>query len=156
MHPLTSFVLVFSIIGFVATWLFKVRQRSKYEAPGFPGPYQLPWIGRIHDLPIQYMWLKFKQWADEYGPIYHTSMLGAHFLVVSDEQIAHDLLVKRAKTYSDRPVIRSLFDSKSTDGSMEYLPLMGKNSKSFCVVKHHADSMLQSTGQDKESSRMLI
>lgn len=89
----------------------------------------LPYIGRIHDLPINYMWLKFKEWADIYGPIYKTEMLGATFLVVSDEKIAEELLVKRAKTYSDRPVIRSLFDSKSTNGSMEYLPLMGKNSK---------------------------
>jgi hypothetical protein len=40
------------------------------------------------------------------------------------------LLVKRAKIYSDRPQIRSLFDAKSTDGSMEYLPLMGKNGMS--------------------------
>ena len=75
------------------------------------------------------MWLKFKEWADVYGPIYKTEMLGATFIVLSDEQIAEELLVKRAKIYSDRPVIRSLFDSKSTHGSMEYLPLMGKNSK---------------------------
>lgn len=56
-------------------------------------------------------------------------MLGATFLIVSDERIAEELLVKRAKIYSDRPLIRSLFDAKSTDGSMEYLPLMGRNSK---------------------------
>ncbi|KAF8854880.1 putative O-methylsterigmatocystin oxidoreductase [Acephala macrosclerotiorum] len=73
------------------------------------------------------MWVKFKEWADMYGPIYKTKMLGTTFLVVSDEKIAEELLVKRAKTYSDRPAIRSLFDSKSTHGSMEYLPLMGKN-----------------------------
>ncbi|KUJ21258.1 putative O-methylsterigmatocystin oxidoreductase [Mollisia scopiformis] len=73
------------------------------------------------------MWLKFKEWADIYGPIYKTEMLGATFLVISDEKIAEELLVKRAKIYSDRPAIRSLFDSKSTHGSMEYLPLMGKN-----------------------------
>jgi hypothetical protein len=74
------------------------------------------------------MWLKFFEWASIYGPIYQTSMLGAKFLIISDEKIAEELLVKRAKTNSDRPVIRSLFDSKSTEGSMEYLPLMGKNS----------------------------
>jgi hypothetical protein len=57
-------------------------------------------------------------------------MLGAKFVIVSDEKIVEDLLVKRAKIYSDRPQIRSLFDPKSTHGSMEYLPLMGRNSKS--------------------------
>ncbi|ORY68555.1 cytochrome P450 [Pseudomassariella vexata] len=95
-----------------------------------PGPLKLPFIGRIHDLPIQLMWLKFKEWAEIHGKengFYMTDMLGAKFLVVSDEKVAEDLLVKRARYNSDRPVIRSLFDSKSTHGSMEYLPLMGKN-----------------------------
>lgn len=76
------------------------------------------------------MWIKFKEWADIYGPIYYTEMLGTKFIIVSDEKIAEELLVKRAKIYSDRPAVPSLFDSKSTHGSMEYLPLMGKNRKS--------------------------
>ncbi|KAM7208418.1 putative cytochrome p450 protein [Naviculisporaceae sp. PSN 640] len=95
-----------------------------------PGPTQLPYFGRIHDLPIQHMWLKFKEWADIYATttgFYRTEMLGAKVLIISDEKVAEDLLVKRAKTNSDRPMIRSLFDSKSEFGSMEYLPLMGHN-----------------------------
>nr|POE75593.1 cytochrome p450 monooxygenase psod [Quercus suber] len=75
------------------------------------------------------MWLKFKEWGDMYGPIYRTQMLGAPFIIISDEKVAEDLLIKRAKIYSDRPEIRSLFDPKSTHGSMEYLPLMGRNAK---------------------------
>lgn len=84
-------------------------------------------VGRIHDLPIQFMWLKFKEWADIYGPFYRTQMLGANFIIVSDEKVAEDLLIRRAKIYSDRPEMKSLFDSKSSTGTMEYLPLMGKN-----------------------------
>ena len=56
-------------------------------------------------------------------------MLGDYFIIITDEKVAEDLLIKRAKIYSDRPQIRSLFDPKSTHGSMEYLPLMGRNSK---------------------------
>jgi hypothetical protein len=48
-------------------------------------------------------------------------MLGDSFIIITDEKIAEDLLVKRANIYSDRPQIRSLFDAKSTDGSIEYL-----------------------------------
>lgn len=128
------YLLAFGILasGYLAT---RRKKRCPIcldaEQKEFPGPYLLPYIGRIHDLPVNYMWLKFKEvtWADIYGPIYKTEMLGATFLIVSDEKIAEELLVKRAKTFWDRPVIRSLFDSKSTKGSMEYLPLMGKNSK---------------------------
>ena len=80
------------------------------------------------------MWLKFAEWATIYGPIYRTEMLGTKFIIVSDEKIAEDLLVKRAKYNSDRPAVPSLFDSKSTNGSMEYLPLMGHNRKSTSIL----------------------
>lgn len=105
---------------------------SKYIP--IPGPTQYPFVGRVHDLPLQYTWLKFKEWADEHGPIYLTSMFGTKLLVLSDETIVEDLLVKRAKIYSDRPMMRSVVDSKSTHGSMEYLPLMGKNRESTALA----------------------
>jgi len=130
MHPFTLYVAGIAILG-CALYAFSgaiSKRNAKYNPRGMPGPTLIPWIGRIHDLPLDFMWLKFKEWSDTYGPIYCTKMLGANFVVISDEAIAEDILVKRAKVYSDRPQIRSLFDSKSSSGSMEYLPLMGKNS----------------------------
>jgi hypothetical protein len=127
MHPLTYVVAVFALVGFyLFTFITNVRKR-KNDVHELPGPTLLPLIGRIHDLPIQFMWLKFMEWSKVYGPIYRTEMLGTKFIIVSDEKIAEDLLVKRAKYNSDRPAVPSLFDSKSTNGSMEYLPLMGHN-----------------------------
>ncbi|KAK3400418.1 cytochrome P450 [Sordaria brevicollis] len=78
----------------------------------FPGPRQFPLVGRIHDLPRFGLWLKFKEWADEYGPIYTTSVPDATFIIVSDEKIAEELLVKRGHIYSGRPQIRSLIGHK--------------------------------------------
>ncbi|KAH6612036.1 cytochrome P450, partial [Boeremia exigua] len=129
MHPFTAYAVGVAVVGFLAYALVDVvsKYNAKYNCRGLPGPALIPWIGRIHDLPIDFMWLKFKEWADTYGPIYRTKMLGANFVVISDESIAEDILIKRAKVYSDRPEIKSLFDAKSTYGSMEYLPLMGKN-----------------------------
>jgi hypothetical protein len=141
MHLATFVVSVIVTIALTYLSLAQPKKANKVVSKQFPGPYQLPYIGRLHDLPIQDMWLKFKEWADQYGPIYKTSMLGAKFVIVSDEKIAEDLLVKRAKIYSDRPEIRSLFDPKSIHGSMEYLPLMGRNSTSiisYGVVSLHA------------------
>ncbi|KAF2722512.1 cytochrome P450 [Polychaeton citri CBS 116435] len=130
MQPLTLAVAAVALVGFAILSLFNYlqsRQAWKDKTSEPPGPALVPWIGRIHDLPIEYMWLKFKEWADVYGPLYRTQMLGANFIIISDEKVAEDLLVKRAKIYSDRPQIQSLFDAKSTNGSMEYLPLMGRN-----------------------------
>ncbi|KAK7996093.1 hypothetical protein PG991_015560 [Apiospora marii] len=114
------FVVGLALIHFARA--FKEINSPRYP----PGPTQLPWIGRIHDLPIELMWLRFKEWADIHAVngFYRTTMLGANFVIVTDEKVAEDLLVRRARTNSDRPVIRSLFNNKS---SMEYLPLMGRN-----------------------------
>lgn len=110
-------------VALLATWValtvtkhWRDAKRNRLQYPRFPGPRLIPYIGRIHDLPIQYMWLKFKEWADRFGPIYYTEMLGAKFVIVSDERIAEELLVKRAKTNSDRPMMRSVTDSKSSEG----------------------------------------
>lgn len=130
MQPLTLAVAAAALVGSSLLSLFNYLQTQrvwKDRATELPGPALVPWVGRIHDLPIQYMWLKFKEWADTFGPIYRTQMLGSNFIIISDEKVAEDLLVKRSKIYSDRPLIRSIFDAKSTDGAMEYLPLMGRN-----------------------------
>lgn len=129
MQLFTPAILCAALVGVVAIHLVKLFREINHPRK-IPGPTLLPYIGRIHDLPIQYMWLKFKEWADLYSGtdgFYFTEMLGAKFLIVTKEHVAEELLVKRAKYNSDRPMVRSLFDSKSTHGSMEYLPLMGKN-----------------------------
>jgi len=129
MHPFTAYALGVAVVGLVVYAVVDAvtKYDKRYNVQNMPGPWQVPWVGRIHDLPIEFMWLKFKEWADIYGPIYRTKMLGANFIIITDEKIAEDMLVKKAKLYSDRPEIKSLFDAKSTYGSMEYLPLMGKN-----------------------------
>jgi len=137
MQPLTLIVLALALVGFALLSLFNYvasRQAWKNKATEPPGPALIPWVGRLHDLPVEYMWLKFKEWADTYGPLYRTQMLGSVFIIITDEKVAEDLLVKRGKIYSDRPMIQSLFDAKSTNGSMEYLPLMGRNGKPSYVT----------------------
>lgn len=133
MEPLIPFFGVsFLAILFGTQLLAQFAKRWAFAEPKYkpiPGPTQFPLIGRIHDLPRTYAWVKFKEWSDKHGPIYLTSMLGTKLLVLSDEKIVDDLLVKRSKIYSDRPSMRSVVDSKSTHGTMEYLPLMGKNRK---------------------------
>ncbi|KAK3208976.1 hypothetical protein GRF29_69g348557 [Pseudopithomyces chartarum] len=129
MHPLTVYALGFAVVGW-ALYRFAIalaKRDAKYNPQGLPGPTLIPWVGRIHDLPIDYMWLKFYEWSQKYGPIYRTKMLGANFIIISDEKVCDEILTKKAKIYSDRPEIKSLFDAKSTYGSMEYLPLMGRN-----------------------------
>jgi hypothetical protein len=53
MHWVTL-LLSIAVLGAVA---YRAQQKtsSKARIYEFPGPYQVPYIGRIHDLPIQYM-----------------------------------------------------------------------------------------------------
>lgn len=96
--------------GLLAGSVSLVKSReNKYT---FPGPTQFPLIGRVHDLPRTSAWLKFKEWADKYGPIYQTSMMGQKFVIVSDEEIAKELLHKKADQLSGRAQIRALLDHK--------------------------------------------
>jgi hypothetical protein len=142
MQPLTLAAVGIALVAFVAISVLNNGRRSnKAQADDhrLPGPRLFPFIGRIHDMPIQKMWIKFKEFADIHGPIYYMEMLGTSFVIVSDEKIAEELLVKKAKYNSDRPAVPSLFDSKSTHGSMEYLPLMGKNRKSYLSSLFHLD-----------------
>jgi hypothetical protein len=133
----------FAVIAVQLLLHFSRQYRLKSKYTPLPGPAQVPYFGRIHDLPLTYMWIKLKEWSDEYGPIYMTTMFGHKLLVLSEESIVEDLLVKRAKVYSDRPPMQSVVDSKSTHGSMEYLPLMGKNGKLF--VKSHGAKVQHSS-----------
>ncbi|KAK1833503.1 cytochrome P450 1A1 [Podospora conica] len=131
--------LLFSVVQQVLSW------RKKKDEPKFPGPKQYPVVGRIHDLPRFQLWLKFQEWAKEHGPIYETHMVENTFLIVSDEEIATELLVKRGHIYSGRPQIRSLIKHKEGPA---YSALMDrhdiwKSQRKWChaamaeAYKHH-------------------
>lgn len=113
--------LLLSVISQILSW-----RRKQSSEPKFPGPQQFPIVGRVHDLDRFGMWLKFKEWADIHGPIYQTSMAGQTFIIISDESIAEELLVKRGHIYSGRPQIRALFNHKQGIG---YLALMDRTGK---------------------------
>lgn len=90
----------------------------------FPGPQQFPLVGRVHDLPKFSLWLKFKEWADTYGPIYETSMMGLRFVVITDEDMAQELMIKKGNSFSGRVQIRALLDHKT---SPVYVALQDRN-----------------------------
>lgn len=68
-----------------------------------PGPTPLPFIGNTNQIPKSQPWLQFQEWSKTYGGIY-TLMIGRKpTLIISDPQIAVDLMEKRSQKYSSRP-----------------------------------------------------
>lgn len=142
-----SFALVIFYLGILVVpgFLFSSLRRlsgwsskaSTHDAKGpkkparFPGPKQYPIVGRVHDLPRFAMWLKLKEWADEFGPIYQTSMLGQKFVIISDEEMAQELLVKNGNNFAGRPQIRALIDHKLGPA---YSALMDRHGKWWALI----------------------
>lgn len=65
----------------------------------------LPVIGNALDIPKSHAWFKFKEWADEHGPIYQVNAFGTTLVIISKESIANELLSLRGAIYSDRPAL---------------------------------------------------
>ncbi|KAL3426057.1 hypothetical protein PVAG01_02848 [Phlyctema vagabunda] len=68
-----------------------------------PGPQPLPFIGNKLQLPKQKPWIRFQEWADVYGPIFTIWVGRRPTVIISDPNIAVELMEKRSNKYSSRP-----------------------------------------------------
>ncbi|KAL6157007.1 hypothetical protein ACJQWK_06731 [Exserohilum turcicum] len=68
-----------------------------------PGPTPLPFLGNKLQLPKSRPWLQFQEWAKTYGPIFTIWIGRRPTIVISDPNIAVDLMEKRSAKYSSRP-----------------------------------------------------
>ncbi|KAK3951817.1 cytochrome P450 2E1 [Pseudoneurospora amorphoporcata] len=119
--PITLLTVLVVLLG-IQKW--QERKRLPAGVRPLPGPANLPFIGRVHDVPEKGSWLKFYEWSKVYGPIYQTKMFGVTHVWITSEKIAQDLLSRRANIYSDRPLIPNLPDNRT---SGDYLALLGRN-----------------------------
>ncbi|KIW20687.1 hypothetical protein PV08_01264 [Exophiala spinifera] len=68
-----------------------------------PGPRPLPFIGNKLDIPKQYPWIQFQEWSYKYGPIFTLWFGRRPTIIISDPNVAADLMEKRSSKYSSRP-----------------------------------------------------
>lgn len=108
----------------VYRWWKDPYRRMPEGARRLPGPWNIPVIGRAHDVPPERTWLHFYKWSKEFGPIYKHDLFGTTHVWISSDEIAKDILAKQGSIFSDRPLIDNLPINK-TGG--EYLPLLGEN-----------------------------
>ncbi|KAJ5919759.1 hypothetical protein N7454_009594 [Penicillium verhagenii] len=95
--------VVLAIAGLLVGVYVTTRRKSTSSLPLPPGPKPLPIIGNVHQAPKSHGWKTYREWSEEYGPIVHLNMLGQHVIILSNSEVAHDLLAKQGAIFSDRP-----------------------------------------------------
>lgn len=68
-----------------------------------PGPMPLPFVGNKFNLPKSKPWIQFQEWSKVYGPIFTIWIGRKPTVVISDPNIAVELMEKRSTKYSSRP-----------------------------------------------------
>ncbi|EHY53752.1 hypothetical protein HRR83_003968 [Exophiala dermatitidis] len=107
-----------------AIQIIKYMRRDR-PPPGLkliPGPRStIPYIGRVHDVDPNAPWFAMKKFCDEYNGIFRSTICGEMHIWVGDQKIAYDLLCKKARIYSSRPMVPAV---PGSDSQGQYLPLL--------------------------------
>ena len=82
-------------------WLRSTLRPSKYP----PGPPTLLGLGNLHQIPRLWSHLKLDSWAKEFGPITGLKLGPLNVVVLNDASLVHELIVKRAASFSERPSV---------------------------------------------------
>ncbi|KAG9298117.1 hypothetical protein G9A89_000810 [Geosiphon pyriformis] len=108
-----EFLIVSSFfIIFVSTLFFlfsNQKRKTPNEAIPLPGPLALPIIGNILQVK-KTLHETFLSWGNQYGPIFQVKFGAETFIVINDQEVAHDLFVNRGVNYSSRPRSRITSD----------------------------------------------
>ncbi|KAI6025692.1 cytochrome P450 [Pisolithus orientalis] len=98
------------------------RRALRNGLPLPPGPKGLPLVGNLLDINFAAPWTTYEQWGKRYGGISYCTVLGQGFVIINDEEIAHELILKRPSIYSDRPPLctNELFGLDFNTGFLPY------------------------------------
>ncbi|KAJ7675727.1 cytochrome P450 [Mycena polygramma] len=98
--------LVVPLILLAGAWLARKYAATTHRHPPFPpGPKPRFISGNLPDLPVEQPWITYTDWGNKYGDIVHASAFGNHVIIINSLKIAAELFERRARIYSDRPLI---------------------------------------------------
>lgn len=137
-------LLVAASIGFYLLYCRFTSKAGHHDLKHLPGPKGYPLIGSVLEFPKSFAYHKFTEWAAMYGPIYQVNILGATHVVISDVDVANNVLALRGAHYSDRPPIIMLHDLISGGGNLGSSPL----NKYWRNARKLAAAQLSSTSLD--------
>ncbi|KAH9834637.1 cytochrome P450 monooxygenase [Rhodofomes roseus] len=96
------------------------RQFRRGQLP--PGPRQLPILGNVAQMTLEFPEKRFAQWRETYGDIVYLKIFNTHVLVINSVTAARELLGKRSFKYSDRPHLVLLTEMLGWEHDFGLLP----------------------------------
>ncbi|KAH7920542.1 cytochrome P450 [Leucogyrophana mollusca] len=128
-----------SLLTSLLVWRHSVWRRTNPSGlPLPPGPRGLPLIGNVFDIDPVRPWLTYNVWAERYGDIVYSSILGQQFIVISSVKIARALFEQRSSIYSDRmnSTLYKLFGANFITGFLGYTDEWRLHQKLFHSTLH--------------------
>ncbi|KAJ3814347.1 cytochrome P450 [Lentinula lateritia] len=159
---------------------YKLFFSRKYPHSLPPGPKGWPLIGNAFDMPKSHSWRTFAQWGKKWGriftfllgPIMSVKVLGTPFIIISNPDIADEMLGKTGSLYADRPTVqmalltgwdRALSGARYNARFREYRKLIGKvigtkgsMAKFYPVEDFQANMLLKRIFQNPEDPAAAI
>ncbi|KAF9646526.1 cytochrome P450 [Thelephora ganbajun] len=113
-------------LAVVATAIALVIVRKKWGSrnlPYPPGPKGHPIIGNLFDFPENPICEGFARIAKEYDTdILHLDVMGSHLVVLSNSDVATDILERRSVIYADRPRMPMVNELMGCSWSFSLMP----------------------------------
>ncbi|KAF9567990.1 cytochrome P450 [Agrocybe pediades] len=78
--------------------------------------------GNLLQVPVLRPYPKFREWAKQYGPVFHLKLGPQNVIVLNTAKAANDLLSERSKIYSSRPPPHVAHDIMSAGQRLVFLP----------------------------------
>ncbi|KAI3600344.1 cytochrome p450 [Moniliophthora roreri] len=101
-----------------------------------PFAMSLPVIGSLLQLPTSHQWIKFQEWAEQYGPIFHLKAGPEHIIVLNTPELADEFLVKHGRVFSDRRWPHVAADIVSAGQRQLFLPASTVEFKAVRKANH--------------------
>ena len=114
-------LLLAVVLGIAVSVLHRLSSnRLKTGLKRLPGPQGIPYIGVPHKLDPSTQWMQMIEWSKKYGPIYQTQIMGEQLVIISDDKVHNELLMKQRSRFGDRPAFPAM---AWIEDSMVYPPL---------------------------------
>ncbi|KAJ5569117.1 cytochrome P450 [Penicillium hetheringtonii] len=135
-------ILLFPLALFGVLILALRTDRRDRRLP--PGPPTLPVLGDLHQIPRKRSYLKFTEWAKQYGGLYSLKMGTGTAVVITNRRIIKELVDKRSAKYSNRPASYVSHDLM-TSGDHLLVMQYGQQWRSFrkIIHQHFMESMVE-------------